>query len=142
MRKVENFMKLLSRTITRKSRLFPRNRYTIVIKTPPEHYKEIKKALGYKDVEGYRCTVIPRKEYEFMMMEFKKKLKTATDLTDKEIEIAEHLCQGYELPLIAEKLEKSVLTIDSHVKNMYLKLDVHTRAQFVDRYKKEYGFAQ
>ena len=50
-------------------------------------------------------------------------------LTDREIEILEHLSQGHTLAIIAEHLHLSLETIRSHKKNIYRKLDINNGIQ-------------
>jgi len=50
-------------------------------------------------------------------------------LTDREIEILEHLSQGHTLAIIAEQLHLSLETIRSHKKNIYRKLDINNGIQ-------------
>jgi len=51
------------------------------------------------------------------------------DLSDREIEILEHLAQGHTLATIAEQLHLSLETIRSHKKNIYRKLDINNGIQ-------------
>jgi len=50
-------------------------------------------------------------------------------LTDREIEILEHLAKGHTLAIIAEQLHLSLETIRSHKKNIYRKLDINNGIQ-------------
>jgi DNA-binding NarL/FixJ family response regulator len=50
-------------------------------------------------------------------------------LTDRERQVLHLLIQGHSSPQIADQLGLSVRTVERHVSNIYLKLDVRTRAQ-------------
>jgi DNA-binding NarL/FixJ family response regulator len=52
-------------------------------------------------------------------------------LSDRELEILSTLSRGYTYAEVAELLGISVRTVQSHVKNIYGKLDVHSRAEAV-----------
>lgn len=58
-------------------------------------------------------------------------------LTRREREILEHLCNGENYRLIAEKLFISGHTVRTHIKNIYEKLQVTSRAQAVRKALKE-----
>lgn len=59
------------------------------------------------------------------------------DLTRRENEILEHLCNGESYRVIAEKLFISGHTVRAHIKNIYEKLQVNSRAQAVRKALKE-----
>lgn len=59
------------------------------------------------------------------------------NLTYREKEILRHMVDGLTKKAIAEKLVVSNHTIDSHVKNIYSKLHVHTRSGAVAKVLKE-----
>lgn len=59
-------------------------------------------------------------------------IKTAEGgLSDRELEILSTLARGYTYAEVADLLGISVLTVQSHVKNLYGKLDVHSKAEAV-----------
>lgn len=73
------------------------------------------------------------------VMEYFHKKKTATNvedfnLTKREHEILELLIQGLSYKEIASKCFISPETMNSHIKNIYQKLNVHSRAQINARF--------
>jgi len=54
-------------------------------------------------------------------------------LSDRETEILRHLCEGQNYKGIAEKLFVSGHTVRSHIKNIYKKLHVNSRAEAVKK---------
>jgi DNA-binding NarL/FixJ family response regulator len=62
---------------------------------------------------------------------------SASDLTGREKEILQLLTQGLTNELIANRLFISVQTVRNHIKNIYEKLQVHSRAQVVAKALKE-----
>ena len=54
-------------------------------------------------------------------------------LSERETEILQLLSEGLNYRSIAEKLFLSPHTIKSHIKNIYAKLHVHTRAEAVKK---------
>ncbi len=61
----------------------------------------------------------------------------SSNLTAREKEILLHITQGLTNDVIADSLFISVLTLRNHIKNIYDKLQVHTRAQVVVKAFKE-----
>ena len=61
----------------------------------------------------------------------------ASLLTRREREILEHLCNGENYRVIAEKLFISGHTVRAHIKNIYEKLQVNSRAEAVKKAMKE-----
>ncbi len=65
---------------------------------------------------------------------FKKhipKKNNAYELTKREIEILENIVDGLSSHQIAEKLFISVQTVRNHIRNIYTKLQVHSKSQAV-----------
>ncbi len=58
-------------------------------------------------------------------------------LTDREKEILQLLVSGLSQKMIADKLFLSTFTIGTHIKNVYAKLQVHSRGQAVAKALKE-----
>ncbi|MPM98748.1 HTH-type transcriptional regulator MalT [bioreactor metagenome] len=52
-------------------------------------------------------------------------------LSDREKEVLRNVANGYTSAEIGTRLEISVLTVNTHIKNIYRKLRVRTRAQAV-----------
>ena len=63
--------------------------------------------------------------------------KKESNLTHREKEILELLTEGMTMDMISGKLEISSGTVDSHIKNIYKKLEVHNRAEVVAKAIKE-----
>lgn len=59
--------------------------------------------------------------------------KKEANLTPREIEVLKLLVNGYTMDMVSAKLEISSGTVDSHIKNIYKKLQVHNRAEVVSR---------
>ena len=62
---------------------------------------------------------------------FQSVSSSASSLTRREREILEHLCNGESYRVIAEKLFISGHTVRAHIKNIYEKLQVNSRAEAV-----------
>ena len=58
-------------------------------------------------------------------------------LTTREVEILQHLVDGLKQKQIADKLFLSRHTVDSHIRNIYAKLHVHSRARAVAKAVRE-----
>jgi DNA-binding NarL/FixJ family response regulator len=56
------------------------------------------------------------------------------NLTAREKDILQLLIRGYSYKEIASSLRISVETLNSHIKNIYRKLDVHSRSELAARY--------
>lgn len=56
------------------------------------------------------------------------------NLTSREREILNLLIKGYSYKEIAAALFISVETLNSHIKNIYRKLDVHSRSKLAAKY--------
>jgi DNA-binding NarL/FixJ family response regulator len=65
------------------------------------------------------------------------KPESPSNLTPREKEILSLLTQGLTIEIIADKLFISVQTVRNHIKNIYEKLQVHSRAQVVAKAIKE-----
>ena len=59
------------------------------------------------------------------------------ELTSRERETLEHLVGGKQKAQIAHSLSLSVHTVDSHIRNVYAKLEVHSRSDAVAKALKE-----
>lgn len=57
--------------------------------------------------------------------------RTQTLLSEREVDVLRLVAQGYVNKEIARKLDISMHTVGSHIKNLYRKLAVHTRVQVV-----------
>lgn len=58
---------------------------------------------------------------------------TKSPLSERETEILELLCKGLNYRSIAEQIFLSAHTVKSHIKNIYRKLHVHSRAEAVSK---------
>ncbi len=59
--------------------------------------------------------------------------KKESSLTPRETEVLRLLVEGLTMDMISAKLEISSGTVDSHIKNIYRKLQVHNRAEVVSK---------
>jgi len=57
-------------------------------------------------------------------------------LTDREVEILEHLSQGLSYQLIADNLFISIGTVRKHIENTYRKLEVHNKVEAIQMARK------
>ena len=67
---------------------------------------------------------------------FRKQHETKPDqygLSDREKEILQHLINGLSYKMIAERLEISYNTVNSHIKKIYDKLQVHSVSEAVSK---------
>lgn len=62
------------------------------------------------------------------------KSKLLKKLTDQEIKITELLYQGDKYKMIAEKLSISIDTVKFHIKNIYIKLQISSRAELPNKF--------
>jgi DNA-binding NarL/FixJ family response regulator len=68
---------------------------------------------------------------------FHRVKSTESPLSDRETEVLQLLCDGADYRQIAEKLFVSTNTVKAHIKNIYKKLHVHSRAEAVKKALKE-----
>ncbi|MCB9234889.1 MAG: response regulator transcription factor [Bacteroidia bacterium] len=59
--------------------------------------------------------------------------QTKPDLTERESEILAMLCRGDNYRTVADAIFVSTNTVKAHIKNIYRKLEVHSRAEAVSR---------
>ena len=59
--------------------------------------------------------------------------KKASPLSDREMEVLEMLCEGHNYATVAEQLFISGHTVRAHIKNIYRKLQVSSRAEAVSK---------
>lgn len=93
----------------------------------PEIYKAI---LEIKAGGSYMSPSIARKVMNYFIPE--KKYKTE-GLTPKEKQIVEALTEGLSYKLIADKLSMSMDTVRFHIKNIYRKLHVNSKAEVISK---------
>lgn len=60
-----------------------------------------------------------------------------TNLTQRETEVLSHLCRGKSYKMIADDLFISEETVRRHIKNIYRKLEVHSKSEAVAKAFKE-----
>src|SRR5690606_5372377 len=58
------------------------------------------------------------------------------DLSNREYEVLQHLAKGYSNADIANNLFLSVSTVKTHVSNLFLKMDVKSRTQTIEKAKR------
>lgn len=59
------------------------------------------------------------------------KVKPSADLTQRETEVLSNLCEGKSYKMIADTLFISEETVRRHIKNIYKKLEVHSKSEAV-----------
>jgi DNA-binding NarL/FixJ family response regulator len=79
--------------------------------------------------------IIARKVMEYFHKKPAVKNPDEYSLTKRELEILELLIEGFSYKDIAEKCFISVQTLNSHIKNIYTKLDVHSRAEAAAKFR-------
>ncbi len=112
-------------------------------------FETIKKAFKYGAV-GYLTKPISKKrlvqaldsiKYEGAALsnDIVKKIiatfrrKSYTFFSERENQIIDHLCQGDTYKAIANKLYVSTSTINFHIQNIYLKLDVNSKSEALNK---------
>lgn len=55
-------------------------------------------------------------------------------LTKRELDIFNHIKQGYSYKEISDKLDISYHTVNHHIKNLYFKLNVNSKGQLLSKY--------
>jgi DNA-binding NarL/FixJ family response regulator len=93
----------------------------------PEIYRAI---LEIKAGGSYMSPSIARKVMNHFMPD--RKFKTE-NLTPKEKQIIEALTEGLSYKLIADKLSMSMDTVRFHIKNIYRKLHVNSKAEVISK---------
>ncbi|OEK02873.1 DNA-binding response regulator [Roseivirga sp. 4D4] len=63
--------------------------------------------------------------------------KTESDLTEREMDVLDQLCQGKSYKLIADALFISQDTVRSHIKSIYKKLEVNSKSEAVAKALKD-----
>ena len=63
--------------------------------------------------------------------------RTASPLTDRESEVLSLLCKGHSYKMIADSLYISEQTVHFHIKNIYQKLQVHSKSEAVAKALRE-----
>ncbi len=79
--------------------------------------------------------VIAKKVMEYFQKDRQVQLPEEFDLTKREQEILELLMQGFTYKEIAAQCFISVQTLNTHVKNIYHKLGVHSRAEIAAKFR-------
>lgn len=99
----------------------------------------LKRTTGEKLIEGIREVLsggapmspgIAKKVMEMLVHGGPKK---ESGLTPRETEVLRLLVEGLTMDMISAKLDISSGTVDSHIKNIYRKLQVHNRAEVVSK---------
>lgn len=93
-------------------------------------FKEIKEAIETIQAGGsYMSPQIARKVIEYFRTETKEDKDRS--LTSKENQIVLGLVEGLSYKMIADNANISIETVRSHIKNIYKKLHVHTKAEVI-----------
>ena len=94
---------------------------------------ELKKAILEVHAGGsYMTPSIARKVLEY----FVPKKASEDLLTGKEKQIVEAMTEGLSYKLIADRLSVSIDTVRFHIKNIYRKLHVNSKAEVIGKYHK------
>lgn len=95
-------------------------------------FEEIKDAIKMIDAGGAPMTPqIARKVIEYFQPV--KSSRPQSPLTDKEKEIVVGLVDGLSYKMIADRLDISIETVRTHIKNIYTKLHVHCKAEVITK---------
>ena len=70
---------------------------------------------------------------EALQIDKKRNTKNNKILTSKEQEIVCSLVEGFSYKMIADHMNISIDTVRTHIKNIYKKLHVHSRAELIKR---------
>lgn len=89
----------------------------------PDDQSRDKRILFDKEVDGVRCTLIRTHSDE----------KAAVNLSPREQEIIRMIAKGYPNKTIADVLEISTWTVSTHLRRVFAKLKVNSRAAVVAR---------
>lgn len=100
-------------------------------KTPPNQLVEALKDLA--NGGSPMNTQIARKVVESFQQHRQKKLTNTEELTRREIELLELLSKGYRYKEIADKLFISQDTVRTHIRNIYLKLQVNSKIEAINK---------
>lgn len=95
--------------------------------TTPEQLKEV--ILGVKQGGAYIVPVMVRKMLDY----FRSQEDLEEVLTDREKEIVQCLVEGMSYKLIAFKLDVALDTVRYHLRNIYKKLNVHSKTQVISK---------
>ncbi len=106
----------------------------ILKKTSPQ---KILEAIRQVYEGGAALTPMVAKQVLAMFTPPKAKADTHSSLTPRETEILDLITQGITTVMIAEKLFISPQTVRNHIKNIYEKLQVHSKSQAVAKALKE-----
>lgn len=103
----------------------------------------LKRTPGQKIIEGIRDVLqggapmslgIAKKVMEMLAKGGPKK---ETNLTPREMEVLKLLVDGYTMDMVSGELKITSGTVDTHIKNIYKKLQVHSRSEVVAKAIKE-----
>lgn len=100
-------------------------------KTPPNQLVDALKDLA--NGGSPMNTQIARKVVESFQQHRQKKLSNTEELTRREIELLELLSKGYRYKEIADKLFISQDTVRTHIRNIYLKLQVNSKIEAINK---------
>jgi DNA-binding NarL/FixJ family response regulator len=62
-------------------------------------------------------------------------IPAAENLTEREIEVLNHLARGLQYKEIADRLEISTGTIKKHIRNTYVKLQVQNKVEAINKFR-------
>ena len=85
--------------------------------------------MGIRNGEAYIMPVMVRKMLDY----FRSKESLEDVLTSREKEIVQCLVEGMSYKLIANKLDVALDTVRYHLRNIYKKLNVNSKAQVISK---------
>ena len=90
----------------------------------------VKAIADVADGKGIMSPSIARKVAEY----FHPKRKLEEKLTPREIDIVHGITQGLSYKMLADKLTISIDTVRKHIKNVYKKLEINSKAQLMHKF--------
>ncbi len=82
------------------------------------------KYVGKKTVVGFNVLK------DFVLLQARSRVP-ADDLSDRELEIAQHFADGADYKSVAQSLSLSPFTVRNHLNNIYIKLGINEKASLV-----------
>jgi DNA-binding NarL/FixJ family response regulator len=107
------------------------NGYLLKKTTPNEIVESIKDLVN--GGSPMNTQIARRVVASFQHIEEKKVLKNTEELTRRELELLKLLSKGYRYKEIAEKLFISVDTVRTHIRNIYIKLQVNSKIEAINK---------
>ena len=103
-------------------------------------YEAAKIAQGVKEVYDGKAFIngyLAGKILNYFQTQQPEPIRHQQSLTSRENEILKFLNRGLTYKEIADQCGISIQTLNSHIKNIYHKLNVHSRAEIAARFRKD-----